>query len=276
MSRYPAAGFAALAALVISVGAATANEPAGACASWSIEGLRLGMSEGDVLRHASERGWNVREDGHRLAWHEPAPAGRHPGTSEMGGSVVLRDGAVRQLRLTYRGEGPGRANDELADLTERWGAPERDPGGALRWVDDRCNVAVEARHESSSLNHWNDLWILALRVHRFGVDCGPEPVAAADRRPILIPESRTEPMIPERARRDRSWSTAEVILEIVVEREGTVGPVRVVRAPEPDLGLVTAAIDNVRRWRYEPASCGGRPVAFRMVHVTTFEVQGAR
>ena len=52
-----------------------------------------------------------------------------------------------------------------------------------------------------------------------------------------------------------------MILLIVVEKDGTVGSIEVVRSPDQRWGFDLAAIDAVKQWRYQPALLQGRPVA---------------
>lgn len=73
--------------------------------------------------------------------------------------------------------------------------------------------------------------------------------------PVL--KTRVEPQYTEAAR--RAGVGGEVVLQVVVERDGTIGGVFAVqKAP---LGLTEAAIDAVRRWVYTPARLDGRPIA---------------
>lgn len=86
----------------------------------------------------------------------------------------------------------------------------------------------------------------------------PEPYAALPpgaRPPVL--KTRVEPQYPLAAR--RAGVGGEVVLQVVVERDGTIGGVFPVQ--EGPLGLTEAATDAVRRWVYEPAKLDGRPVA---------------
>lgn len=80
--------------------------------------------------------------------------------------------------------------------------------------------------------------------------------------PVL--KSRVEPQYPQAAR--KAGIGGEVVLQIVVERDGTIGGV--VPLQEAPMGLTTAATDAVRRWVYEPARLDGRPIAvFKTVRV---------
>jgi len=73
--------------------------------------------------------------------------------------------------------------------------------------------------------------------------------------PVL--RTRVEPAYPAAAR--KAGLGGDVVLQVVVERDGTIGSVFAVQ--EGPLGLTTAATDAVRRWVYEPARLDGRPIA---------------
>jgi protein TonB len=76
--------------------------------------------------------------------------------------------------------------------------------------------------------------------------------------PILIPGTRVEPVYPEAAKRE--GVTGKVIMQAIIRKDGTVGNVQVLRAPEPDLGFSEAAVAAVKQWRYLPGQQGDRPV----------------
>ena len=59
----------------------------------------------------------------------------------------------------------------------------------------------------------------------------------------------------------RSKVQGRVELEVVVEADGTVGDVVVVRSLDTQFGLDASAIDAAKRWRFEPATLNGQPVA---------------
>jgi TonB family protein len=71
--------------------------------------------------------------------------------------------------------------------------------------------------------------------------------------PALL--DRVLPVYPEVARRARVEGA--VILQVVVERDGSITQIEVVRS-QPLFDQ--AAIDAVSRWRYKPAALGDRPV----------------
>ncbi|MFE8604525.1 energy transducer TonB [Archangium violaceum] len=91
-------------------------------------------------------------------------------------------------------------------------------------------------------------------------------------RPINLPESATPPkelnsnLLPEFPSDMRAkGQEGMVILKLVVEADGSVSNVKVMRGEEPFVGAALAA---VRTWRYEPALVDGQPTAvFRIVKV---------
>ena len=91
-------------------------------------------------------------------------------------------------------------------------------------------------------------------------------------RPINLPESATPPkelssnLLPEFPSDMRAkGQEGMVILKLVVEADGSISNVKVMRGEEPFVGAALAA---VRTWRYEPALVDGQPTAvFRIVKV---------
>lgn len=86
----------------------------------------------------------------------------------------------------------------------------------------------------------------------------PEPYAALPfgaEPPVL--KTRVEPQYPAAAR--RAGIGGEVVLQVVVERDGTIGSAFAVQ--DAPMGLTAAATDAVRRWVYTPARLEGRPIA---------------
>jgi protein TonB len=77
--------------------------------------------------------------------------------------------------------------------------------------------------------------------------------------PTLVPGSRALPKYPDLARRAGLQGT--VILLAVIEKDGSVGEIEVVKSPDQRWGFDLAAIDAVKQWRYQPALMNGGPVA---------------
>lgn len=107
-----------------------------------------------------------------------------------------------------------------------------------------------------------------------GMDSAGVPGAGGTRRPapINLPESATPPreldsnLSPEFPADMRSrGQEGLVILKIVVEEDGRVSQVKVMRGEEPFVGAAVAA---VKTWRYAPALVAGQPTAvFRIVKI---------
>ncbi|HVF59649.1 MAG TPA: energy transducer TonB [Thermoanaerobaculia bacterium] len=75
--------------------------------------------------------------------------------------------------------------------------------------------------------------------------------------------SRVEPRYPASARMIRSEGT--VVIEVVVETDGSTGDVRVLRGISK--ALDEAAVAAIRQWRFRPARVEGTPV--RAYHTVT-------
>jgi protein TonB len=104
-----------------------------------------------------------------------------------------------------------------------------------------------------------------------GTGTGDE-VAPVDERtpglepPVVIPSTRAHPDYPDIARKAKV--TGSVLLLIVIDKDGRVGTIEVIQAPDARFGFELAAIEAVKRWRYRPARLGGRPVAVQAtVHI---------
>lgn len=79
----------------------------------------------------------------------------------------------------------------------------------------------------------------------------------ADQPPQMIPENRATPCYPDLAR--QQGIDGKVILELVIDENGTVADARVIRSDNPVFNAVSIA--TVRRWRYLPARMQGQAVA---------------
>lgn len=81
---------------------------------------------------------------------------------------------------------------------------------------------------------------------------------AYDEAPVAV--RRIQPAYPESAR--RLGIEGQVMLDVEVLRDGSVGKIEVVRSLQPGRGgLDEAAIEAVRRWEFQPAKSSGQPVA---------------
>jgi TonB family protein len=87
-----------------------------------------------------------------------------------------------------------------------------------------------------------------------GAGGGPYRPGSGIEPPRVLHEVKAD--YPEEAR--RRGLTGDVVLEIVVQRDGSVGDVKVVRGL--GAGLSERAVDAVRQWRFAPARRLGTPV----------------
>lgn len=85
-----------------------------------------------------------------------------------------------------------------------------------------------------------------------------------DAEPPVPSETNAQPEYPESAR--TTGQEARVVLKIVVELDGSVGRVQVLKGEEP---FVSAALAVVKGWKYEPATLEGAPLSvFKIVNIT--------
>jgi TonB family protein len=78
-----------------------------------------------------------------------------------------------------------------------------------------------------------------------------------------------DPTYPERVRKEKV--TGQVVVQAVIEKDGTVARASIVRPVHPDLDAAT--LEAVRQWRYEPARQNGKPVAVYMTITVDFRLK---
>jgi TonB family protein len=84
--------------------------------------------------------------------------------------------------------------------------------------------------------------------------------------PVYSPK----PAYPPLAERQRVDGT--VFLDVLVDENGAVRDVKVLRGVKPDFGLDAAAASAVRNWRYKPATKGGVRVKVRITQPMAFKL----
>ena len=89
--------------------------------------------------------------------------------------------------------------------------------------------------------------------------------------PELIVETKVNPVYPEKAK--KAGVQGKVILQSVIREDGTVGEIKVLKAPAKDMGFVEAAVAAVRQWRYRPAMKDGKPVPVYFTIVVSFTLE---
>ncbi len=81
--------------------------------------------------------------------------------------------------------------------------------------------------------------------------------------------SGPNPVYPEAARRARIQGV--VVLECIIGKDGVVKDSKVLRGLP--LGLTEAAVDAVRKWRFEPSTLNGKPVEVLYILTVRFNLQ---
>jgi protein TonB len=105
----------------------------------------------------------------------------------------------------------------------------------------------------------------------------PAPPPPAPRGPVRIGGEIKEPTLVHRVEPEyppiavASQIEGVVILEAIVDEEGRVESVRVLRSP--GVFLDTAAVRAVKQWRYTPVLLNGRPEKFILTVVISFSLQ---
>jgi protein TonB len=80
--------------------------------------------------------------------------------------------------------------------------------------------------------------------------------------PVLV--TKVNPQYTQQARDAHIEGT--VLLDVVVQKDGTVGDVGVERSLDSVYGLDQQAVDAAKQWQFKPGTKDGEPVAVR-VHV---------
>ncbi len=86
--------------------------------------------------------------------------------------------------------------------------------------------------------------------------------------PSILESSRALPRYPEAAR--RAGVQGQVILQAVINADGSVGSVQVLRETPPRIGFGAAAMEAVSKWRYRPGTLRGRAVAVQVTITVQF------
>ena len=98
---------------------------------------------------------------------------------------------------------------------------------------------------------------------------GVEKPGDGDTSPVLIHETKTN-YTPEAM---RARVQGLVVMECVVEVDGSVGSVRVRWSVDPVYGLDDAAVRTLKQWRFRPGLYKGQPVPVRVNVELTFTLR---
>ena len=99
----------------------------------------------------------------------------------------------------------------------------------------------------------------------------PVPEYGGISKPKIIKSSQVLPRYPKLARRNKI--ERRVVLMVVIQKDGTVGEIRVISVEDTKLGFDEAAITAVKRWRYQPALKNDEPVNVLIFVLVDFYLQ---
>jgi len=80
-------------------------------------------------------------------------------------------------------------------------------------------------------------------------------------------------MYPQSALKSVNRRNGRVVLSAHIEKDGTVGDIRVLSPAGGDCGFEESAIASVKTWRYEPATRNGEPIDVDFTIVVDFTMQ---
>ena len=92
--------------------------------------------------------------------------------------------------------------------------------------------------------------------------------------PQIILESQGVPVYPPAAFAARF--SGAVMVEATVLEDGTVSEVKVLKCTRPKVGFEQAAIDAVKKWRFEPGRKGDEAVEFSLKFRLNFSGEGVK
>jgi TonB family protein len=128
------------------------------------------------------------------------------------------------------------------------------------WKDkvDALPCRVVDQQQADALNE---------RLHAIDPDLDVFPIGAEVTRPEIA--HKVDPQISNEARQHPGFS-GQVIMEALIDRQGRVQDVRVVKG-QP-YGLSEIAASTLKQWRFKPATFKGRPVKAFYILTITFRV----
>ncbi len=130
-------------------------------------------------------------------------------------------------------------------------------GGALAYVAGSADTEADPPAGAAPLEYGDAP--AAERPNPMIVTAGVTP-------PVLV--RKVDPDYPAAAR--SAAQKGKVIVQCVIEDDGTVSQVTILKSEAPSLDK--AVVDAVRQWRYKPATLNGRPVRVYFTVVVTFKL----
>jgi TonB family protein len=208
-------------------------------------------------------GVNSGEPGSRFTWYlvngkkvilrEEASAQDRDEKGRLPRYVYLQDGTFVNAEIIKRGYGTADLKHDFSHSNEFQGYERhaREEGLGLFWANMKAQLVSPGQDASRE------------GISYAGLDGVSEPG--------LVAASRVQPNYPEMARKTRVQGPA--VLQVIVQKDGTVGDIWVLTSPARELGFDEAAIAAVRQWRFEPARKDGTPVDARWTVTVNFVLQ---
>lgn len=220
----------------------------------SIARTSAAMSEGQ-LREAWAVVQLMNHDGEYARAIDRARALAHLGVPEaqvlLGTMLARAYGAPRDVEAALHWMSLGARDDD------------RDAAALIEWLEDRLDPATADRIRTA---YWEPgPWEPEVDTRRlYGMNY-PRLTHAK-----VVLEEKVPPRYPESARVERA--EGQVLLGVVVPRDGVPEELRVLSADPPGLGFEEAALDAVSQWRYEPAVLDNEPVESFLVVFIEFKL----
>jgi TonB family protein len=210
------------------------------------------------------------------------------GVPANGYEVVLGDGPAPRFTgfvVAHRRIARVSQQDESAWLAVR--TPNHWHRLRLRCRGDRAEVSIDDRLIMAVFDVENPTGYVGLRGDKGRVEIRRVVLTPFEerQRPVLEglrPSETTKVVMAQLRREVKPNYTAEALeeqisgavwMEIVIEKDGTVGDVAVVESLDPVYGLDQSAIQAVKQWRFKPASLDGQPVRMIATVEMTFTLR---
>jgi len=110
--------------------------------------------------------------------------------------------------------------------------------------------------------------IAAFALPLFGAETAPQTEPAPDAAveaddddfspPQIVLGTQKQPVYPPAAFNARY--AGSVLVEMTVQKDGTVGDVKVIECTRPKVGFEEAAMDAVKKWKFQPGLENGEPI----------------
>jgi TonB family protein len=222
----------------------------------------------------------------------PPGGGPRPSVGEApGGEEVLRARLLDFFAWAHPATGPGCGGPAAVEVVERWDGRVRarvrlacaEPAQLEAILTTReqdgiwqvtAGFEADPRAIDAALRDWrrrpasDSAGTLSPPPANARVRDAGDPIGLITE-PGIIQES--PPVFPEEAARARLIGEVKVELLVSISPEGVPTQTRILKGPEPDLGMRQAAVEAVRRYRFRPARLHGAVVRSFLPITVPFE-----